>query len=48
MISEVINLLQSNKWVGVSDKVEVAKGKNQWIYSWKQLWHLIKRRWLKK
>lgn len=47
MISEIINLAQSSRWAGVSENVEIAKGKNQWIYSWKQLFNLIKR-WLKK
>jgi hypothetical protein len=48
MISEIINLAQSNRWVGVSENVEIAKGKNKFIRSWKQLLNQIKRRWLKK
>jgi hypothetical protein len=48
MINEIIKLSQSNKWIGVSENVEIAKGKYKAIYSWKQLWKLIKRTWLKK
>ncbi len=48
MITEIIRLSQSNKWIGVSENVEIAKGKNKTIYTWGQLWKLIKRAWLKK
>jgi hypothetical protein len=48
MITEIIKLAQSNKWIGVSEEVEIAKGKYRVIYTWKQLWKLIKRTWLKK
>ena len=48
MITEIIKLAQSNKWIGVSEEVEIAKGKYRIIYTCKQLWKLIKRSWLKK
>lgn len=48
MINEIIKLSQSNKWIGVSENVEIAKGKYKTVYTWKQLWRLIKRTWLKK
>lgn len=48
MINEIIKLSQSNKWMGVSENVEIAKGKYKKVYTWKQLLILIKRTWLKK
>lgn len=48
MISEIIKLSQSNKWIGVSENVEVSKGKYKMVTTWRQLWNLIKRQWLKK
>jgi len=30
MITQIIQLLQSQEWYGVSDTVEIAKGKNQY------------------
>lgn len=47
MINEIIRLSQSNKWLGVSENVEIAKGKYKKVYTWAQLFKLVKR-WLKK
>jgi hypothetical protein len=30
MITQIIQLLQSQEWYGVSERVEIAKGKNQY------------------
>jgi hypothetical protein len=48
MISEIIKLSQSHKWIGVSENVEIAKGKYKKIYTWGGLLKQIKRQWLKK
>ena len=36
MIEELIKTLQSANWYGVSDNVEIAKGKYEKIYSFKE------------
>jgi hypothetical protein len=43
MISLIIKLAQSNDWYGVSEVVEIAKGKNQYKQTWKQTTKHIKR-----
>lgn len=48
MITNIIKLLQTQKWHGVSERVEIAKGKNQYIFTYAQLWAKIKRQWLKR
>lgn len=51
MISLIIQLAISQKWYGVSNAVDVAKGKNQYINSYSQLFEMAKRKiklWLKK
>jgi hypothetical protein len=48
MISEIIKLSQAHRYAGVSENVEIAKGKYKRVYTWKQFWNLIKRTWLKK
>lgn len=48
MITNIIKLAQSQKWIGVSPEVEIAKGKNQYIFTYAQLWAKIKRTWLKR
>jgi len=48
MITEIIRLSQSNKWCGVSENVEIAKGKYKKVYTWTQLFKLMKRTCLKK
>lgn len=47
MISQVIELLQSENWYGVSETVEIAKGKNQFMFKFSRLFKQI-RRWLSK
>lgn len=47
MIGLIIKLAQSNDWYGVSQSVEIAKGKNQYARNWKQVIKHYKR-WLKK
>jgi hypothetical protein len=48
MITQIIKLAQSQKWIGVSPEVEIAKGKNQYVFTYSQLWAKIKRQWLKR
>ena len=43
MISLIIKLAQSQPWYGVSEVVEIAKGKNQYKQTWKQTTKHIKR-----
>jgi hypothetical protein len=43
MINLIIKLAMSQEWYGVSDTVEIAKGKNQYIQNWKQVKRLYKR-----
>jgi hypothetical protein len=44
MISLIIQLAQSQEWYGVSENVEIAKGKNQYKQTWKQTTKHIKRK----
>jgi hypothetical protein len=46
MIAEIIQLLKTDEFFGVSNEVEIAKGKRQLMTSFKQLKYQI-RRWLK-
>jgi hypothetical protein len=51
MISLIIKLAQSQEWYGVSEAVEIAKGKHQYKQTWGQATKHIKRRfksWQKK
>jgi hypothetical protein len=43
MISLIIQLAQSQEWYGVSQNVEIAKGKNQYAQSFKQVFKQYKR-----
>lgn len=43
MISLIIQLAQSQDWHGVSDNVEIAKGKNQFMQTWNQMKKQLKR-----
>lgn len=43
MISLIIQLAQSQEWYGVSENVEIAKGKNQYMQTWKQMKKQLKR-----
>lgn len=45
MISNLINLLNIDKFYGVSKNVDIAKGKYEIPYTWKQGWEKIKRIW---
>ena len=46
MIAETIRLLQSNEFCGVSKTVEIAKGKYEKVYTFKDAFKKIKRLWL--
>ena len=50
MITEIIKLVQADEWRGVSQRVEIAKGKNKYLTSWYQVQQEFKRilKWPKK
>ena len=50
MIGEIIKLVQADEWRGVSQRVEIAKGENQYITNFNQLKLQFKRlrKWPKK
>lgn len=43
MISKIIDLLANGNHYGISDRVEIAKGKYEIPYTWKNVWYKIKR-----
>jgi hypothetical protein len=43
MIKGIIELLNTNEYFGVSERVEIAKGKHQLPTTWKDVWYKIKR-----
>jgi len=43
MLKNIIDLLQTHPFEGVSDRIEIAKGKHAFPYSWKDSWNKIKR-----
>lgn len=43
MIKNVIELLALNEYYDVSEDIEIAKGKYEYISSWKRAWEKIKR-----
>ena len=47
-ISYLVDVLQSEDWVGVSENVEIAKGKYALPRNWIEGVKLIKREWQKK
>lgn len=47
MITEIIRLLQTDEFYGVSYNVEIAKGRNQFMTRFEQLKYQMKR-WLKR
>lgn len=49
MIANLIDLLNTNEFYGVSENVEIAKGKYKLPTGWKDVWYKIKRHaWQKK
>jgi hypothetical protein len=50
MISEIIKIVQGDKWHGISERVEFAKGSDLYITRFSQAWNEFKRiiRWRKK
>jgi hypothetical protein len=50
MISKIIQIVQSEDWYGVSERVEFAKGSDKLITKWSQVKKEFKRiiRWRKK
>lgn len=48
MIAETIRLLQSNEFYGVSETVEIAKGKYEKVYTFKDAFKKVKRLWQSK
>lgn len=45
MIREIVDILASGNFYGVSKKVAFAKGSRKIPYNWKQLKDLLKRLW---
>jgi hypothetical protein len=43
MIKNIIDLLEIDEHYGVSENIEIAKGKYEYITSWKRAWEKIKR-----
>jgi len=43
MIKGIIDLLMIDEHYGVSETVEIAKGKYQVSFTWKDVWYKIKR-----
>lgn len=50
MITEIIKLVQSDAWFGVSKNVEIAKGQHKIITTWRGAYKYFKRlfKWQKK
>ena len=48
MIADLINLLNTEHFYGVSERVEIAKGKYEIPTTWKDAFYKIKRLWLKR
>jgi len=47
-IGYLVDVLQSDDWVGVSENVEIAKGKYHIPNNWQDAKKIIRRQWLKK
>jgi len=43
MVKNIIDLLEIDEHYGVSENIEIAKGKYEYITSWKRAWEKIKR-----
>jgi len=48
MIANIINLLQQDDFIGVSENLEIAKGKYELPKTFKGLRKKIRRQWLKR
>jgi len=48
MIREIIDLLKTDHFYGVSDRIEIAKGKYEIPLTWKDGLYKINRLWLKR
>jgi len=42
-MKEILNLLSLNEYYGVSENIEIAKGKYEMPFTWKDVWYKIKR-----
>jgi hypothetical protein len=47
-MKELLDLLHSREWIGVSRTVDIAKGKDEIVTNWIDAKKKIKRIWLKK
>jgi hypothetical protein len=49
-MKQILELLNADNHYGVSERVEIAKGKYEYITTWKRAWEKIKRNilWLRK
>lgn len=47
-MKELLDLLHSREWIGVSKTVDIAKGKDEIVTNWIDAKKKIKRIWLKK
>lgn len=45
MIAETIKLLQSNNWYGISESIEIAKGRDEKVYKLSEGIEKIYRSW---
>ncbi len=45
MIANIINVLQSSEFYGAGDNVEIAKGKYEYVSTWKGFKRKVKRQW---
>jgi len=43
MIKNIIDLLIMKEYYGVSENIDIAKGKYQYPQTWKELWRFVKR-----
>ena len=48
MIQHIIQMLTIDNFYNVSENIEIAKGKNQIVTTWKQAKNKIKREWKQK
>lgn len=47
-MKEILDLLHSDTFYGVSENIEIAKGKNELVTNWQDVREKIKRVWRKK